>query len=104
MVRNQDCWVAPSKANAISLNDLVSRIRAKLSSDLEAKEIFQQKLASYGYIDLQEYSQTKYYFSKMHRYIVNESFPRLTKKNVPNEITSSHYELNLPSLDNWLKG
>lgn len=96
--------VAPSKANAISLNDLVSRIRAKLSSDLEAKEIFQQKLASYGYIDLQEYSQTKYYFSKMHRYIVNESFPRLTKKNVPNEITSSHYELNLPSLDNWLKG
>lgn len=96
--------VSPSKPNAISLNDIVNRIRKKLSINSEATEVFQQKLISYGYIELQEYSETKYLFSKNQRYVVNESFPRLIKENVPNEIVSSSYELNLPSLDKWLKG
>ncbi|EKN4736851.1 PD-(D/E)XK motif protein [Yersinia enterocolitica] len=96
--------VSPSKPNAISLNDIVNRIRKKLSINSEATEVFQQKLISYGYIELQEYSETKYHFSKTQRYVVNESFPRLIKENVPNEIVSSSYELNLPSLDKWLKG
>ncbi|MBP2850392.1 PD-(D/E)XK motif protein [Dickeya oryzae] len=80
------------------------RIRKKSSYSTEALETFQQKLTSYGYIDLQEYSETKYHFSKMQRYIVNDSFPRIIKNNVPNEVVSLNYELSLPSLDKWLKG
>lgn len=95
--------VSPNKPNAISLNELVNRIKDKLSFNPEALDIFQQKLVSYGYIELQEYSKTKYHFSKTQRYLVSESFPRLIKNNVPNEIVSSNYELNLPSLNKWLK-
>lgn len=96
--------VAPNKADALSLNTVVNRIREKLSNDLEALDKFDQKLTAIGYIDLQEYALPKYYFSKMQRYVVDESFPRLTRKNIPREILSSIYELNLPSLDVWLKG
>jgi len=96
--------VSPNKPDAISLNTVVKRIREKLSFDTEALEKFDQKLTILGYIDLQEYSLPKYYFSKMQRYIVDENFPRLTKNNTPKEILSSIYELSLPSLDSWLKG
>lgn len=96
--------VPPSKSNAVSLNDIVNRIRKRISFNSEALEIFQHKLVSYGYIELQEYSEEKYYLSKIQRYTVNESFPKLIKENVRNEIVSTNYELNLPSLDKWLKG
>lgn len=96
--------VPPSKINAFSLNDIVYRIKQKLSSDTAALEIFQQKLTSYGYIDLHEYSEIKYYFSGMQRYNVNKEFPRLIKNNVPNEVVSLNYSLSLSALSKWLKG
>ncbi|MEH3377129.1 PD-(D/E)XK motif protein, partial [Enterobacter kobei] len=58
----------------------------------------------YGYIDIQEYSDTKYYFSKMERFTVDKSFPRILKSTIPNEIVSLSYELSLPALSKFLKG
>ena len=93
--------VAPERANAISLNDVVQRIRNRIEG--EALDLFCAKLYDYGYIDLQEYSEQKYYCSATERYSVDDSFPRLTRKIVAPQITSLHYELNLPSLADWLK-
>lgn len=94
---------APEKAGAVSLNDVVRRISAILVGDAEAMDLFRAKLSAYGYMDLQEYSGQKYFCSGTERYIVDESFPRLTKRNVPPAVFSLHYELDLPSLVDWQK-
>ena len=95
--------VAPDKAGAFSLNDVVCRISASLVGDAEAIDLFRAKLSAYGYIDLQEYSEQKYYHTGTAKYRVDESFPKLTAKNIPTQIVSAHYELNIPSLTSWGK-
>jgi hypothetical protein len=94
--------IAPERTGAISLNGVVSRINERLVNDVEALDLFRAKLSSYGYLDLQEYAEQKYLCSATQRYRVDSSFPRLTAKTVPAEIVSLHYELNLPSLVEWL--
>ncbi len=95
---------APEKAGALSLNDAVRKITIKLSGAADALDLFRLKLSAYGYIDLQEYSKQKYYCSGSQRYIIDDTFPRLIRRNVPTQIESLHYELSLSSLAGWLKG
>ena len=94
---------APDKAGALSLNDAVRQISSKLTDISDALDLFHLKLSIYGYIDLQQYSEQKYYCSGLQRYSVNDTFPRLTRRNVPIQVGSLHYELSLPSLASWLK-
>jgi hypothetical protein len=97
--------VAPSKIGAFSLNEIVNRIsEILLAGDADALDLFRAKLGSYGYIDLQEYSEQMYFCSETISYNVDKAFPRLTAKTVPAQIVSVHYELNLPSLEDWRKG
>lgn len=95
---------APDKAGALSLNSAVKQISSKLTDALDALDLFRSKLSAYGYIDLQEYSEQKYYCSGSQRYGVNGTFPRLIRQNVPTQVESLCYELSLPSLADWLKG
>lgn len=94
---------APEKAGAFSLNDVVRRISFILAGNAEALDLFCAKLSAYGYMDLQEYSEQKYFCSSTQRYFVDESFPKLTRANVPAQISALHYELDLPSLAGWRK-
>ncbi|MDR1396804.1 MAG: PD-(D/E)XK motif protein [Desulfarculales bacterium] len=96
--------VSPDKVGAVSLNGVVQRLKSKLSADDAALDLFQAKLTSYGYIDLQEYAEQKYYHSGTQKYRVDNTFPRLIAETLPHQITAAHYELNLPSLESWLKG
>ncbi len=93
--------VAPEKAGAFSLNEVVWRISSLLLGDAEALDLFRAKLCSYGYMDLQEYSEQKFFCSSTQRYLINESFPKLIRANVPTQISALHYELDLPSLADW---
>ena len=95
---------APDKEGVLSLNDAVMQIGSRLAAVSEALYLFHSKLSTYGYIDLQVYSEQKYYFSGMQRYGVNETFPKLVRRNVPLQVASLHYELSLPALAEWLKG
>ncbi len=95
--------VAPDKQGAFSLNDVVHRISTMLIGDIEALDLFRAKLSAYGYIDLQEYSEQKYFCSGTLRYLVDKSFPRITKNGVPTQVSSLHYELDLLALVNWRK-
>jgi len=94
---------APEKSGAFSLNDIVCKLNDKLVADSDALDLFRAKLSTYGYLDLLEYSEQKYYCSSVQHYRVDESFPKITRKNIPAQIVSLRYELNLPSLVNWLK-
>lgn len=93
----------PDKAGAVSLNDIVRRMSASLIGNAEALDLFRTKLSQYGYIDLQEYSEQKYHCSGTQRYCVDDTFPKLTSDNVPAQVVSLHYELDLPSLAGWMK-
>jgi hypothetical protein len=95
--------VVPDKAGSFSLNDVVRRISETLIADAEAIDLFRAKLSAYGYIDLQEYSEQKYFHTRTERYRVDESFPKLTAESVQPQIVSAHYELNIPSLTHWEK-
>ena len=103
LVINRIDKVAFEKEGAYSLNDVVNRICNLLVDDAVAIDLFRTKLAQYGYMDLHEYSEQKYLCFETQHYIVNESFPKLTKKTVPIQISSLKYELDLPSLADWLK-
>jgi hypothetical protein len=94
---------APEKTGAMSLNDAVKQVREALNGSPDALDLFRSKMSAYGYIDLQEYSEQKYFCSAMQQYRVDALFPKLTKQNVPRQITAVHYELNLPSLADWVK-
>lgn len=94
---------SPDKKDSFSLNDIVYRIIEKLTDESDALDLFRAKLNSYGYIDLQEYSEQKYYHSETIQYRVDESFPKLTVKGVPTQIVAANYELSLPSLIDWRK-
>ncbi len=94
---------APDKAGALSLNDAVHQISSKLIAATDALDLFHSKLCACGYIDLQEYSEQKYYCSGLQRYSVDGTFPRLIRQNVPIQVESLHYELSLSSLADWLK-
>lgn len=95
--------VAPERAGAFSLNDVVRRICEMLNGDADVLDLFRAKLNAYGYIDLQEYSEQKYQLSGTQKYSVDDIFPRLTAKSVPAQVVAAHYELDLPSLSDWLK-
>lgn len=93
----------PSKTGAFSLNEVVLRISNTLASNVDALDLFRAKLSAYGYIDLLEYSEQKYFHTKTEIYRVDETFPKLTVKSIPSQIVSANYELNLPSLTDWRK-
>lgn len=95
---------APDKEGALSLNDAVRQISSKLTDTADVLDLFRSKLSAYGYMDLQEYSEQKYYCSSSQRYNVDETFPRLIRRNTPIQVESLHYELSLSSLAAWLKG
>jgi len=95
---------APDKAGALSLNDAVRHIISNLTDASDALNLFCLKLNAYGYIDLQEYSEQKYYCSGSQRYRVNDTFPMLIRRTIPTQVESLRYELSLSSLAGWLKG
>ena len=104
LVINRIDKAAPDKAGAVSLNDVVRRMSASLIVNSDALDLFRTKLSQYGYIDLQEYSEQKYYCSGTQRYRIDESFPRLTSDNVPTQVIALHYEIGSAVFDRLAEG
>lgn len=78
-----------------TLASLVSLLTSMLSED-ELKQSFQNKLISYGYIE--EYSMyydTPYTILEQYLYQIDSLFPVLTPQNVPKEVVSALYTLDL---------
>lgn len=94
---------APAQIGATSLYRAVHEILARLSLTPNLIEDFFLKLASVGYIDMQEYDSTHFVISSKQHYEVNDSFPKLTRQGIPVEITNAEYQLDLPSIASWAK-
>ena len=89
--------------NRIQLNDIVDRFRDNLQSDQLSRDRFELKLFKYGYKDEERDSYSLNVFRLIGKKIfeVNENFPRLTKENVPSEITSCSYQISIAAIEQY---
>lgn len=92
---------APEHSGALSLAEAVEIVQKLACSDADALMLLENKLAKYGYIDLPEYREQKYYYSGKQRFVVDRDFPKLTAKNVPPQITNTQYTISIAGIDNW---
>jgi len=87
----------PGVSGAVSLNDLVGRIRVALDNDNEAATTFEDRLGAAGYIVKPEYSERGYSFLQIRHFGVYDAFPRIVTSQLPSGLTHVSYELNLSS-------
>ncbi len=92
---------APDRNDAFSLSQKVNELRTYIHNNAEASELFEEKLAKYGYMDIPEYSLQKYYHSGSKVFLVHDNFPKLTRNNVPSQVISCEYRLSLMDLTEW---
>ena len=96
-----DFRCAPAQSGAITLYKVVHDVISRLVHNPGLVDVFVLKLASIGYIDMQEYEKIHFVISAKQYYVVNDTFPRLTRSNVPTEITNAEYQIDLPSIASW---
>ena len=67
---------------------------------------FVEKISQYGYnVENCDFNFSKYRVSSMNFYRVDESFPKITPKEVPcNEIVRVQYELSISAIEKYLEG
>lgn len=86
----------------LSLNKLVEQI-SKMITEESVKQDFNEKLSNVGYMYFEEYDNYIYFSKNINRFLVNDSFPRLKKENLPKEIATASYELLIPNLRDFLE-
>lgn len=84
---------------AITINGMVEQLRRMLDSDLEI--IANRILLSKGYVNKDAYNKYTYIFSDVQKYFVNDSFPRITHKDVPDAIIAAKYDICIREIENW---
>jgi hypothetical protein len=79
-----------------TLGELVGRLRAKLATDFpNSAEEFDEKLIRGGYLDVDaDMYARRFELQEAYGYLVSESFPRLTRSNIPPAITDAIYTLD----------
>lgn len=86
-----------SGMSGLSLNELVSSIRALLEKHDEALITFNALLGISGYLESSPYAEKEYLFRTGAYYPVTDDFPRLTHTNIPCGIVAAKYTVDLSS-------
>jgi len=92
---------APRSAGAFTLLGKVSEIKETLKDDPTAKELFITKLLQYGFIDLKDYEEFWYRQEGSNTFEVDYRFPKLTRGNVPVQVTAASYDISIHAIANW---
>ena len=87
----------------VYLSNLVMNLRNEFSQATTLLDIFNIKLFKYGFRDrdADEYNHNCFRFIERKDYVVDDNFPKLTKKNTPTEIVSGSYNLSLSALEKY---
>ena len=86
---------------SINLNDLVNKIVKKINIP-ELVDVFANKLSEQGYAYSETYSEYNYILISRKFYLVDDTFPKLTTKNIPTVITDAQYTIESLLLRNYL--
>jgi len=76
---------------------------SKLISDISVREIFRHKLFLSGYVNCIEYGQVFFRYLEKITYSVNDSFPKITSKNISPQIVYVKYGLSLSAIEEFRK-
>lgn len=87
--------------NVISLNSIIGSIRNLIEKDIEAIQIFGQRLDEIGYIDRREYSEDLFVLRKIHRFRVDQQFPCMRQVIIPASVSKVTYDLNIEALSSF---
>ena len=82
-----------------TLNSIVNELRALLGVTVEP--ILNRKLLAKGYTYNEAYDQYFFTFKGKTRYIVNSTFPRISKERISPAIKSAQYEILLNRIEEW---
>lgn len=86
--------------NSININELVTDI-ISLIADVENLNIFQTKLDNIGYVYDEEYDSWNFLYKSRQSYYVDESFPRIRRKNIEGSIGNVEYTILLDGIRNY---
>ena len=86
--------------NGITLNKLVLET-INLFDSIEEKDLFATKVALQGYEYNNFYDDFVYEIGSFRRYIVNQEFPKLTRKDLSNAICKASYEISLTKISEF---
>ena len=87
-----------SQAQAFTLIQLVSRLRAALETDTVALEAFESKLMEAGFVLREEYGERAYLFRHFRKFRVSEHFPAIRRRKLPAGIGTVTWELEIPAI------
>ena len=92
-----------SKADGETLPEIVSSIQQLLTNDLNAKREFTQKLFKTGYLmEKDDLYLEKFTLLNSQHYLVSSRFPKITRSDLKNGISSVSYSLDLAVCENNL--
>ena len=94
---------APDQPKSFTLYGLVHAIIDLISRLGENPDELVLKLGSAGYIDMKEYDKQHFSMSSKQIYSVNNTFPKIRRKEIPNEIINMEYRIDIPSIKSWEK-
>ncbi|MEW9053955.1 MAG: PD-(D/E)XK motif protein [Neobacillus sp.] len=89
------CFLEQSKTHGLSLQDLAVKVREKIAVRSERIAlIYNDFLTDLGFRE-EEYTDSMYFVEKVEVYEAEESFPRLSKENLPRGISHVSYNIDL---------
>ncbi len=86
----------------ITLNGIVNEIELDLENG-EQRRMLGDILIRQGYVHRSEYDEYGFVCASKASYIVNNDFPALRKKDVPNAVETATYTLSLATIQDFLK-
>lgn len=84
----------------VSLSDVIRTAREDFDAP-ELRFIFESKIASIGYSDMDDYSATQWSTGESHCYFVAEEFPKIDSAHLPEGVSGVVYDINLEYCRNF---
>lgn len=85
--------------SAYTLNSLINELKDVVS--VSAEPMLNRKLLAKGYVYNEKYDEFLFVFNGRSQYIVNESFPRISRDGLSAAIKSAQYEIILSRINEW---
>ena len=87
-------------AQTVSLPEQIAKVRERIQTQ-KLIDIFDCKLAKAGFFekDAEQYKDNRYRIAEARCYVVIDTFPRLTKSNVPTGVSQAKYSISIAVLE-----
>jgi hypothetical protein len=92
--------VIEEKENGRSLDEIVSELRDKFKNNVKLLFKFNLKLEIYGYVSCNLTKNKKFELFKHRKIKISDDFPKLTKSNLPNQISDVRYTVDISKFIN----